>query len=105
MKLIRIEEARAGLTAARDVKDLRGNLLLRSGTPLHEGFIAQCRERNVSHLFVENPAAAPSAAADIELRKQALIRDVNRMFTGVDGAPVMAALREAAKRYLCARIE
>ena len=104
MKLIRIEEARAGLKAARDVKDLRGNFLFPSGTPLDDDLIAQCRDRNISHLFVDDPAAA-AAPADLELRKQALSCDVDRMFAGVDGTPVMEALREAAKRYLCARIE
>jgi hypothetical protein len=28
---------------------------------------------------------------------------LDRMFSGADGTPVMAALREAAKRYLIAR--
>ena len=105
MKLIRIEEARAGLTAARDVKDLRGNLLFRSGTPLVEVFIAQCRESNVSHLFVEDPTEAQTAPAHLMLRKQAVIHDVTLMFSGVDSTPTMVALREAAKRYLCDRME
>ena len=100
MKLVKTDEARPGQKAARDVTDLRGNLLFRSGTELNAELLSSCRQRNVSHLFVEDegPAAAASPA-DLEDRKAQISRDIDRQFAGVDGTPHMAALREAAKRH------
>ncbi|HEX7901997.1 MAG TPA: hypothetical protein VF950_29830 [Planctomycetota bacterium] len=100
MKLVKTDEARPGQKAARDVTDLRGNLLFRSGTELNAELLASCKQRNVSHLFVEDdgPSAAASPA-DLETRKAQIARDIDRQFAGVDGAPLMAALREAAKRH------
>jgi hypothetical protein len=100
MKLVKTDEARAGQKAARDVTDLRGNLLFRAGTELNAELLISCKQRNVSHLFVEDdgPAAA-SSPADLDTRKAQIARDIDRQFSGVDGTPLMAALREAAKRH------
>lgn len=99
MKLVKTDEARAGQKAARDVTDLRGNLLFRAGTELNAELLSSCKQRNVSHLFVEDggPAVA-SSPADLDTRKAQISRDIDRQFAGVDGTPIMAALREAAKR-------
>ncbi len=106
MKLVKADEARPGQRVARDVIDLRGNLLFKAGSELNAELIAACRERNVSHLFIEETATAARASAeDLELRREQAAREIDRMFAGVDRAPVMAALREAAKRYHLARLE
>jgi hypothetical protein len=105
MKLVKIEEARPGQRVARDVTDLRGNLLFKAGTELNPELLSGCRQRNVSHLFIEDdgkPAAL--SPAEIEARKEQIGREIDRVFAGVDGSPVMAALREAAKRYQNARL-
>jgi hypothetical protein len=104
MKLVKTDETRPGQKVARDVLDLRGNLLFKAGTELTAELIQSCRERNVSHIFLEE-AAAPSVSIQDEDTKRAILsRDVDRMFSGPDRNPLMAALREASKRYLRSRI-
>ena len=104
MKLIRTEEAHPGLKVARDVTDLRGNLLFRSGTELTLELLVHLKQRNITHIFVEE-AGAPSSSPPPPAKKspEEIAREVDQMFAGADGTPVMAALREAAKRYLIAR--
>ena len=104
MRLIRTEEAYPGLKVARDVTDLRGNLLFRAGTELTMELLDHLKQRHISHVFVED-AGAPAASSAPPARKSAeeIARELDRMFSGADGTPVMAALREAAKRYLIAR--
>jgi len=105
MRLVKSDEAKPGQRVARDVVDLRGNLLFKAGTSLDAALIASCRERNISHLFVEEDASGTSVTpADLEMKKEAVAKDVDRMFSGVDSAPVMAALRESSKRYLIAKL-
>jgi hypothetical protein len=105
MKLVKADEARPGQRAARDVTDLRGNLLFKAGTELTPELIATCKQRNISHVFIED-ASGPTAfsPSDLLSQKEALGTDVDRMFSGVDGTPVMQALREASKRYLFSRL-
>jgi hypothetical protein len=103
MKLVKAEEARPGQRVARDVNDLRGNLLFPAGTQLSPEFVALCRQRNISHLFLEDDATG-GGGADVETRRRMLLRDIDRQFSAVEGAPVMAALREAAKRYHAAKL-
>lgn len=105
MKLIRTEEAKAGQKAAKDVTDLRGNLLFSAGTELTRELLDNCRNRHISHLFIEDGPAEASGSADIALKRETLSRKVDAMFVGVDQHLAMAALREAAKRYLIARVE
>ena len=104
MKLIRTEEAHPGLKVARDVTDLRGNLLFRAGTELSAELLDHLKQRRISHVFVED-AGSPDAPATVAPRKTAeeIAGELDRMFSGADADPVMAALREAAKRYLISR--
>jgi len=105
MRLIKAEEAKPGQKVARDVVDLRGNLLFKAGTSLTPSLLSSCRERNISHLFVdEDMTGGAVTLADMEMKKEAISKDVDRMFTGVDGTPAMAALRDASKRYLTAKL-
>jgi hypothetical protein len=105
MRLVKTDEARPGQKVSRDVVDLRGNLLFKAGTALSPALLASCKERNISHLFVdEESAGGPLSPADVELKKEAIAKDVDRMFRGVDSTPAMAALREASKRYLVGKL-
>ena len=105
MKLVRTDEAKPGQKVARDVNDLRGNLLFKSGTELNLELIACCRQRNVSHLFIEDEdRPAPFTPAELEARKEALAAEVDRQFAGTETSAVMTALREAAKRHLTGRL-
>ena len=99
------DEARPGHRVSRDVVDLRGGLLFKAGTALTPELLASCKERNISHLFIESDSLPTSAApADVESKKEAVTRDVDRMFAGADSTPLMVALREASKRYLLAKL-
>ncbi len=103
MKLVKTDEAKPGQKVARDVTDLRGNLLFKSGTALTPELVAACRQRNISHLFLEDEADSSVGAADLESRREALMRDVDRQFAGTGDGEAMLALKEAAKRHLNAR--
>lgn len=104
MKLMRTEEVRPGMKVARDVTDLRGNLLFRAGAELTPEILDHLKQRRISHVFVED-AGNPDAPAPPVPRKTAeeIAQELDRMFAGSDANPVMAALREAAKRHLIAR--
>lgn len=104
MRLIRTEEANPGLKVARDVTDLRGNLLFRAGTELTADLLGRLKTLNITHVFVED-ASTPPPSPTPPARKSAdeIAQEVDRLFAGADASAVMAALREAAKRYLIAR--
>jgi hypothetical protein len=96
MKLAKTDEARPGVKVARDVVDLRGNLLFPAGTELSADLIASCRQRNISHLFVEDEDAP---AGDPESRRAALDQDIDRQFAGTGASAPSVALKAAAKRH------
>lgn len=101
MKLIRTEEARPGMQVAKDVTDLRGNVLFKAGTPLDVPLIERCRQRNVSHLFIEEISdGAAASETDTQVRREHVLRQIDRMFAGTESSAVMVSLREAAKRYV-----
>jgi hypothetical protein len=105
MKLVKTDEAKPGQHVSRDVVDLRGNLLFKAGTSLTPELLASCKDRNISHLFVDTDSVLTAApAVDPQLKKDAIAKDVDRMFAGVDSSSLMASLREASKRYLIARL-
>jgi hypothetical protein len=106
MRLVKTGDGRAGQRAARDITDLRGNLLLKAGGEFTAEILATCRQRNISHLFVEADDGVPSLSpTDLQARRDFLMKDVDRMFSGVDDTPTMAALREASKRHLSSRLD
>lgn len=105
MKLVKTDEARVGQRAARDVTDLRGNLLFKAGTELTPELLETCKQRTISHLFIEDGGtAAQSSPLDLEARKEAAVKDLDRLFAGTDKSATMVALREASKRFLLARL-
>ena len=106
MRVVRVDEALPGSTVAKEILDLRGNLLYAAGTELTTAVLALLRARNVTHLFLEDDVAAaaqtsaPSGAATSEIDA-----DLDRAFAEAASHPVMAELREAAKRYLKSRLQ
>ena len=105
MRLIRTEEAHPGQKTARDVTDLRGNLLFRAGTELTPELLARLQQRHVTHLFVEEDGPPPAPSLPERKTPEQIAAEGDRMFAGRDGSPAMAALREAAKRYLIAQAQ
>ena len=105
MKLVKTDEARAGQRAARDVTDLRGNLLFKAATELTSELLETCKQRTISHLFIEDGGAAPAQTPlDVEAPKSDVSKEVDRLFAGTDASATMVALREASKRYLVGRL-
>jgi hypothetical protein len=105
MKLVKTEDARAGQKAARDVTDLRGNLLFKAGTELSAELLETCKQRTISHLFIEDGGSAPSASpVDIQAKRDTVAKDIDRLFAGTDKSPTMVALREASKKYLLSKL-
>jgi len=105
MKLVKTDEARAGQRAARDVTDLRGNLLFKAGTELTPELLETCKQRTISHLFIED-GGAPSAtpALDIQVRRDTISKEVDQLFAGADKSATMVALREASRRFLLGKL-
>jgi len=105
MKLVKTDEARPGQRAARDVTDLRGNLLFKAGTELTAEFLETCKQRTISHLFIEDGGASPSAPPlDLQTRRDALSKEIDTLFQGADKSPTMVALRESARRFLLLKL-
>ncbi len=104
MRLIRTEEASAGMKVARSVIDLRGNLLFGAGAELTAETLAGLKKRGITHIFVEDGGTPPAQPPQSPRKPpEEIAEEVNRMFAGLEGNPLMAALREAAKRYLISR--
>lgn len=105
MKLVKTEDARAGQRAARDVTDLRGNLLFRAGTELTPELLDTCKQRTISHLFIED-AGSPSARspADLQAQRDAIGKELDRLFAGTQKSATMLALRDASQRYLLSKL-
>jgi hypothetical protein len=105
MKLVKTDEARPGQRAARDVTDLRGNLLFKAGTELTAEHLETCKQRTISHLFIEDGGASPSASPlDLEARREQLSKEIDHLFVGTDKSPAMVALRDASKRFLLSKL-
>jgi len=105
MKLVKTDEARAGQRAARDVTDLRGNLLFKAGTELTPELLETCKQRTISHLFIEDGGApATTPPLDLQARRDTVSKDVDRLFAGTDKSATMVALREASRRFLLAKL-
>ena len=104
MKLVKTEDARAGQRAARDVNDLRGNLLFKAGTELTAELLETCKQRTISHLFIEEGGAVVQAPVDLETRKVNLNKELDKLFAGTEKSATMVALRDASKRYLLGKV-
>lgn len=105
MKLVRIEEVRPGQKVAKDVTDLRGNLLFKAGTEMTPDLISRCKQRTVTHLFMEDGGGPPASPPDLKKRQEEAALEIDRLFAGTEANAVMAALREAAKRHALARLK
>src|SRR5205814_2606046 len=101
MKLVKTDEARAGQRAARDVNDLRGNLLFKAGTELTAELLETCKQRTISHLFIEDGGSAPLPATpgEVQTRRDTVEKEIERVFAGTEKSATMIALRDASKKY------
>jgi hypothetical protein len=105
MKLVKTDEARAGQRAARDVNDLRGNLLFKAGTELTAELLETCKQKTISHLFIEDGGAAPSATpADVQSRRDTVEKEIEHVFAGTEKSATMVALCAASKKFILSRL-
>jgi len=105
MKLVKTDEARPGQRAARDVTDLRGNLLFKAGTELTAELLETVKERTISHLFIEETGNEGTASPkDLQAKRDSVVRDIDHMFAGTEASAIMGALKEASKRYLTTKL-
>ncbi len=104
MRLVKLEEVRPGVKVAKDVTDLRGNLLFKAGTEITPDLLIRCKQRGIAHLFVED-AAGRGAAGHTGARKppEEIAAEIDAVFAGHEANPVMTALRDAAKSHLTSR--
>lgn len=105
MRVVKVEEASAGAKVAKDVLDLRGNLLFKAGTELTPAVLQTLKARNVSHLFLEDVPGGGEPGIDPAKRALEIDADLDRVFADVVSHPVMGALKEAARKYLKTRIK
>ncbi|HLY08044.1 MAG TPA: hypothetical protein VKW04_01945 [Planctomycetota bacterium] len=105
MKLVKTDEARIGQKAARDVIDLRGNLLFKAGTELSAELLDICKQRTISHLFIEDSGGdTPKSPVDVQAQRESLLKEIDRTFAGLEGNATMTALKDASQRYLTAKL-
>ncbi|HLY73730.1 MAG TPA: hypothetical protein VKU80_06385 [Planctomycetota bacterium] len=102
---MKTDEARVGQKAARDVTDLRGNLLFKAGTELTPELLETCKQRTISHLFIEESVGdGPKSPVEVQAQKESVLREIDRTFAGLEGNATMSALKEASRRYLTAKL-
>ncbi len=102
MKLLRLDESRPGMRVARDVADVRGNLLFKQGTILTGDLIQRLRAWKITHVHIvdDTPSQIIDPANNPLQRAAAIDRELDLVFLDAMGNPIMAKLREAAGRYL-----
>lgn len=107
MRLIKIEEASAGMKIARGITDNVGNLLLPEGIVLTLEILDRLRARKVATLYVEGEsagAAGPDASVDLEQASAKIDAELDALFADVRQNPVMGAICSAAKTALKAKL-
>ena len=104
MKLIKVDEAVLGQKVAKDVTDLKGVLLFKSGITLDEKTPQRIKGRNITHIYVETDEAGGGGNYAFAT-PEAVDQELDRVFADTISMPVMAELCEAAKRYLKSQIK
>lgn len=99
MKLVKITDAKAGDKVGKDVLDLKGNLLLKAGTVLTADMIERIKARMVDSIFIED-AGSQLSAEEIAKKEAEIDQALDEMFKDVAANPLMALLRESARKYL-----
>jgi hypothetical protein len=98
VKLVKIEEAKAGQPVAKDVTDLKGVLLFKKGTVLTDIILQRIRARNITHLFLEGEGEGGEETGPFK-NPEEVDEQLDGVFGDTVSNPVMQALCEAAKRY------
>lgn len=101
MKLLKVDDAQPGAKLAKDLLDLKGVLIFKAGATLTADYIEKIKARRITHLFIETEEDAATGAG---LSPEQIDRAIDDMFTEAKAHPVMAALSDAAKRYLKAKV-
>ena len=103
-RLVKIDDLGPGLKLAKDVVDSKGTLLFKAGVELSAPMIERIRARNISHAFVEDIGGPGLSEADIAAQQSTMDVEMDALFADVAEQPLMAALRDSAKKYLKAKL-
>ena len=106
MKILKIEEIKAGLTVSKDVLDPKGILLFKAGIVLTDDLINKIKDRMVPFVYVEDGGATGGLTeADIKKMQDETDAAVTKTFSDVMDNPTMASLCEAARAHLKSKIK
>ena len=107
MKLIKIEEAAAGMKVAKDVTDLKGVLLFKAGTYLSETILDRIRGRNITHIFIDTEEESSGGTPSSRRYKtsQVVDQELDHLFRGTDSSELMVALARAVKAFYKSRVK
>lgn len=104
-RLVKLDEVAPGSKIVKDVVDARGNLLFKAGVELTPALIERIRARNVSHVFVDESEGVGMSEEELTLKQTELDSEIDAVFSDVADQPLMAELREVAKRFLKQKIK
>lgn len=105
MQLVKVEEAKAGSKVAKDVIDPKGNLLLKKDTVLTDDILQKVKNRNVTHLIIEDSNASSLTEEQIKQKEDEIDKSLDDMFNGTLENPLMASLLQATKTVLKRKIK
>jgi hypothetical protein len=105
MKLIKVEDLRVGMRAAKNVLDQRGVLLYKAGTTFTDEIIIRLKDRMITHVYVDQNTVAGLSMEEIKRRQEEIDSELTQVFSDVLSNPIMSAICESAKRYLRLRIQ
>jgi hypothetical protein len=105
VRVIKIEEAKAGMRVAQDVLLKNTILVVPVGITLTDETIARLKRVGVGKIAIEDEGEEVSSEEERQRKLQEIEENVNKMFSKVINDPVMAKLCEATKNYLKSKVK
>lgn len=102
-KHLALDEVKAGMALAQEVRDAGGNCLLGQGAELSEATIASLRRRGVAHVMVaveETLTPEQRAAREREVQDR-----MDYLFRNAGNDPMLFKLRAVVQQYRLAGLE
>lgn len=108
-KTVSIEDAKPGMIVDDEILDGRGNVLVRQGVALNDAWIKGLKTRGIRNVVIRDQEATkaadePIAGSQVDRVVVERQRRIDTMFAGMTENPVMAALAEAAKKHVRAKL-
>ncbi len=99
MKVIPIENAKAGTVVSEDVLNDKGNILVREGTELTESMIKKIRSLGISVISVNEEDSKKGDNKDSS-ESFAPLEELDKRFSNVREDPIMEEIRYAVLEYI-----